>query len=225
MQSIKKLKIKKVKMPSMSNAKTRQRDVEAKYAIEMGPHMMKAGKYYVGDLMHVLNDKAWEELGETGKVQVQELAALGKIEESEYGSEGKFTLRDGREVVVFHIPDGDGYYTDSKDRKYGVDSGTIGMTLVEGLEEAFDTTDGNSANLVERVKGLGHLIEFKNKFYCGCMNAPDAELGRVARIVLGDEVHIDTEDQEFSPGNFIRQGMAKAKADIAKMNAGVPKSN
>jgi hypothetical protein len=190
-------------------------------SIEMGPYKMSAGTYYVGDLCYVLNDKAWKEVFELSKTREAEFAAQGKTAESKYASEGKFTLSDGREVVLFHMPDGDGCYTDSKGRGYSVDSGTIGMTMADGLEEAFDIDDSMDAKLLKRVKGLGHLIKYKTKFSCFNINAPLPEgNGRVACFCLGNKTEINSIDQEFSIGNFIRQGLAKEAADAGVESGG-----
>jgi hypothetical protein len=55
--------------------------------------------------------------------------------------EGKFTLPDGRDFVMFNTLYGDGSYNDNEGREYGVDSGSIGCMLVP--EDAPEVRGGN----------------------------------------------------------------------------------
>jgi hypothetical protein len=128
--------------------------------VEIGPFCMHKGRYYVGDLCNVLTDNEREELSDTI---------------------GKFTLADGREVVIFKLPYGDGIYPDFKGRNHLVDSGTIGLTLAVGLKETGTVS--------------GHIVDYKDIFHCMSANLDHPEKGMVAFILFGDEVDINTDDQ------------------------------
>jgi hypothetical protein len=95
----------------------------------------KAGKYYVGDLCYVINDKHWDEIGE-------------KTDWFQNGESFEFK---GKTVFVSHTAYGDGLYYDGKGREYSVDAGLIGVI-------PFDIIDEN-----EKGKG-GKVIEFKKDF-------------------------------------------------------------
>ena len=83
-------------------------------SIQLGPYILAAGEYWVGDLYNVLNYELCEELGTTNV--------------------GFKKLSNGRDVVHFKLPDGSGIYAGKhKDQIYFIDSDTIGITLLEGL--------------------------------------------------------------------------------------------
>ena len=88
---------------------------------------MPAGRYYVGDLCYLLSD----EWGDVCNLIIQDHQCL----------EGKFTLPDGRDFVMFNTLYGDGSYDDNEGREYGVDSGSIGCMLVP--EDAPEVRGGN----------------------------------------------------------------------------------
>ena len=88
---------------------------------------MPAGRYYVGDLCYLLSD----EWGDVCNLIIQDHQCL----------EGKFTLPDGRDFVMFNTLYGDGSYNDNEGREYGVDSGSIGCMLVP--EDAPEVRGGN----------------------------------------------------------------------------------
>ncbi len=50
-------------------------------------------------------------------------------------------LKNGRVLSIFTFPNGDGVYPDEDGRMYAVDSGTIGITLVDGLQEEYGDID------------------------------------------------------------------------------------
>ncbi|KAJ1467194.1 hypothetical protein T484DRAFT_1859613 [Baffinella frigidus] len=81
-------------------------------AVQLGPYMLGAGKYWVGDLSTVLGDEDWKEIG---------------------GKQGAMTLRDGRQVVIFKLPSGGGVYPGKDGHNHLIDSGTIGLTRLKGL--------------------------------------------------------------------------------------------
>jgi hypothetical protein len=125
---------------------------------EMGPYFMDKGRYYVGDLSGVLTND-----------EVKEFS--GKI--------GQFTLTGGREIVNFKLPYGDGIYPDSKGRNHIVDSGTVGITLAEGLKKTM----------------YGHIFDHDEKFACASIYRVHPDKDIVGFISIGDEVGIYTENQ------------------------------
>ena len=58
-------------------------------SVEIGRCRMNRGKYYVGDLMHVLDTAAWDEL---------------MLLREQTGGWGKFTLKNGRIVAIYKCP-------------------------------------------------------------------------------------------------------------------------
>lgn len=107
--------------------------------------MMRAGKYYVGDLCYVMHDE-WDE--------VCNLFFQGR---NDHGcNEGEFNLKDGRRFVSYNTAWGDGEYEDQDGRRYGVDAGLIGCIRVEDI----DLT--NSSNFVNG----GQVIDFPYDFDC-----------------------------------------------------------
>ena len=118
-------------------------------SIEAG--VMPLGKYYVGDLSYVLSDGGtWEEVN---ILRLKDRKRRANFSTAGGGGQGKFTLSNGREIVIFDTAYGDGVYDDYGGRRYAVDSGSIGLTLAEGLE---NTQHGN-------------LIEYKEAFNCGAL--------------------------------------------------------
>ena len=70
---------------------------EIAYPITIGRFAMKSGKYYVGDLTYVLYTAAWTELHTQLNNSEQK---YGKCEMGQ----GKFTLSNGRIVVIYDLP-------------------------------------------------------------------------------------------------------------------------
>lgn len=103
--------------------------------------MMKAGKYYVGDLCYVFNREDWDEVC---NLTINGNACL----------EGEFNLPDGRRFAMFGTAWGDGEYEDQNGHKYSVDSGTIGCTLVENI----------SAEKYSNLEELGRIVVFDKDF-------------------------------------------------------------
>jgi len=102
--------------------------------------MMKAGKYYVGDLCYVMHD-AWHEFCEL-------------TIEDHVCKDGQFTLKDGREFAFRQTAYGDGTYTDQLGRMYYVDAGLIGCILYDDIDFTDELND---------TKG-GQVIEFTEDF-------------------------------------------------------------
>lgn len=103
--------------------------------------MMKAGKYYVGDLCYVM-DNDWDEVCDL------------TIDGSQVLS-GEFNMKDGRRFALYTTMYGDGTYRDEQGREYPVDSGSIGCVRVEDI--TMDQADIN----------FGQIIEFDKDFNCG----------------------------------------------------------
>jgi len=142
---------------------------------------MKAGKYYVGDLCYVLGDKAHDELCKmcypTGNTT---------------GIEGKRVLSDGRIVISFKCPYGDGVYGDQSGMSYMVDSGCLGITLLEGLEEQWENPNTHITHLKEEtmteyIGRLGHIVEYDSEF-----NVKRVSVDGDVNMTFGDKVTINT---------------------------------
>lgn len=106
--------------------------------------MMKAGKYYVGDLCYVLEDR-WDEFCE---ITIKDNRCL----------EGEFELADGTRFATFGTTHGDGQYEDQYGNKYGVDSGLIGCILVDDIKM------GHSRAALD---DLGAVFDFTKDFQPG----------------------------------------------------------
>jgi hypothetical protein len=101
--------------------------------------MMKAGKYYIGDLCYVMHPE-WDEFC---SLTISGNNVL----------DGEFNLKDGRRFATFTTKWGDGTYKDEQGRTYGVDAGLIGCINVE------DITPTELENLTD-----GHVVEFVQDF-------------------------------------------------------------
>ena len=147
---------KKHKMPRKHKKSNR---VQPQF-VEIGPFEMKAGKYYVGDLCNALLDNERKELVD---------------------KTGAFTLSNGRTGVTFNLPHGDGIYPDKNGRNFYIDSGTVGITLAEGLKEKESVTD--------------NTFEFQKKFFCMAADTYAPQKGHVEVIYFGEHICINSEDQ------------------------------
>jgi hypothetical protein len=101
--------------------------------------MMKAGKYYIGDLCYVMHPE-WDEFC---SLTINGHNVL----------DGEFNLKDGRRFATFTTKWGDGTYKDEQGRNYGVDAGLIGCIAVD------DITPSELENLKD-----GHVVEFVQDF-------------------------------------------------------------
>lgn len=102
--------------------------------------MMKAGKYFIGDLCYVMHDR-WDEFCEKTIVGHNVL-------------DGEFNLADGTRFATFTTKWGDGCYQDEQGHEYPVDAGLIGCIAVEDIAES------ELAN----IPGSGRVIEFVQDF-------------------------------------------------------------
>ena len=148
-------------------------------AVQMGPYTLAPGVYWVGDLYNVLNCEEWEEFGTT--------------------EVGFKTLRNGREVVRFKLPDGGGIYAGKRDDQiHFIDSGTVGITLLEGLG-------------VE-ARATGYTAVYTDKFQCMSLQMAHPEGGGdVSFNTFGDNVEIDSDDQVYSTTALLRERLAVHK--------------
>lgn len=129
--------------------------------------MMRAGKYYVGDLCYVLNDEDWDNV-----------CAL--IIKDNQRLEGEFELRDGRRFAIYGTTWGDGAYEDEFGKNYSVDSGTIGCILLE------DITKG------EILESFGNIVEFHNDFETFEKDG----IIHIGKIVIDTDPIYDEEEEE-----------------------------
>lgn len=167
------------------------------YAFEEGEHSLKAGKYFLGDLGYVLSKTVQEELHgmrlpAKGAVTRSVLRKTLDLHPMHKGvTHGKFTLGNGREVVLFHLPGGAGVYKDHRAREYIIDnfslgSFCIGLTLIEGLEEQLGGKDFG-----EMIKGHGHILDYTTDMvYCYECTTDYPGEGVGASMVFGDDVEI-----------------------------------
>lgn len=101
---------------------------------------LPAGTFWIGDLCYCMGDAEWDEV-----------CAL--TIDGNNVNEGKFTLKDGRQFVIFNTAHGDGEYFDDFNRSYGVDSGSIGCILVSDISGAKGKDPEG-----------GHIITFESDF-------------------------------------------------------------
>ena len=131
-------------------------------------------RYYVGDLCYVLHGAVWNEVCNQTPFD---------------NSTFEFELSDGRKYLLFSTAYGDGTYNDQYGNPYSVDSGTIGASLLDEIDDPE----------LERVLeyGLGNVYEFP-----GILGEDDCayedgliQIGHV-QIATGDEPEDDEEELE-----------------------------
>lgn len=83
--------------------------------------MMLAGKYYIGDLCHIMTDSEWLEICD---LTIRGTRVL----------DGEFQLKDGRRFAMYSTAYGDGVYYDHYGHSYSVDSGSIGCILADDIK-------------------------------------------------------------------------------------------
>lgn len=105
---------------------------------------MKAGRYYVGDLGHVMKDgDDWSRMNSI------------LFSKNSAGAEGEFSL-DGRWFAIYNTS-GDGVFNG-----FSVDSGSIGCIRVEDISEDSDRGEVLAQYAVK--KDLGKIVEFEEDF-------------------------------------------------------------
>ena len=102
--------------------------------------MMRAGKYYIGDLGYVLHER-WDEFC---ALTISGNTVL----------DGEFNLADGTRIATYTTRWGDGNYFDQEGKSYDVDAGLIGCVRIEDI----DLT--NPDNFLAG----GRVVEFANDF-------------------------------------------------------------
>lgn len=100
--------------------------------------IFEPGKYYVGDLCYVLDDR-WSEFCD---LTIKHNECL----------DGSFIMEDGTRFWTHGTAYGDGTYKDSQGRAYSVDAGLIGVVSMDQIDEDPNCIDG------------GQIIEFKERF-------------------------------------------------------------
>jgi len=100
--------------------------------------MMKAGKYYIGDLCYVMHGE-WDEFCNLTIVGDKVL-------------DGEFNLADGRKFATFTTQWGDGTYQDQQGREYHVDAGLIGCIALENIDLTNPENSITGGQVVEFVQ-------------------------------------------------------------------------
>ena len=107
--------------------------------------MMLAGKYYIGDLCHIVTDSEWLEICD---LTIQGTRVL----------DGEFQLKDGRRFAMYSTAYGDGVYYDHYGHSYSVDSGSIGCILVDDIKYVYN---------FDQFLDMGAIQEFDTDFVTG----------------------------------------------------------
>ena len=104
---------------------------------------MPAGRYYVGDLCYVIgNDEVWREVCELT------MPWNPVTKETDY-TDGEFTLKDGRRIVIYSTKYGDGGYHSNIGTYHSVDAGVIGAMLESDCDSKYD-----------HINELGAFVDF-----------------------------------------------------------------
>jgi len=130
--------------------------------------MMRAGKYYVGDLCYVMHPE-WDEFCD---ITIDGTSVL----------EGEFNLSDGRRFATYGTAYGDGEYYSNTGTTHSVDAGLIGCIRLEDITD--DTYDN--------ISSLGAIVEFPDDFETG---AEDGVI-RFGHIVI-DTNPDDFDDEDY----------------------------
>ena len=121
--------------------------------------MMKAGKYYVGDLCYVMHPE-WDEVCDL-------IIKDGEV------LDGEFSLSDGRRFAIYSTQYGDGLYRSNRGTMHSVDAGSIGCIALEDIRDPEATEAA--------MKSLGAIVEFTEDFatssdYDGTIIIDDMEI-------------------------------------------------
>ena len=143
--------------------------------------MLKAGKYYVGDLCYIIGKdrNGWDwgtVLDETGYLGLYQPGTEERLDDDE--TTGYFR-HGGVKFFSSSTHSGDGTYKDKQGREYWVDAGLIGCFPMENLPKGIDTQGGQ-------------VVEFESDFSC-CTVDDDGV------IEIGN-VKIDTDPTEEDEG-------------------------
>lgn len=105
--------------------------------------MFPAGVYYIGDLCYVMKSK-WDSVCEI---------LFNNM------NSGEHVLDNGTRFACYYVHE-DGTYYDQYNRKYSVDSGTIGCCNIDSCDQ-----DKLKEALINK---LGYLVEMKESFCTYC---------------------------------------------------------
>jgi hypothetical protein len=153
---------------------------------------MPAGTYYVGDMAYVLSPEMKCEL------KLQQFDETGPVD-------GKFNLSDGRVVTSFSQSgtQPDGY----NDVIFQIETGTIGITLLDGLAEqwvplngvfvlnGFDTKKRTTISDTEKtmmdyINAVGTIVVYDEDFVCSKCTCRHSEFDQTESIYFGDNVDV-----------------------------------
>jgi hypothetical protein len=134
--------------------------------------MMRAGKYYVGDLCYVMHD-VWDEVVDL--IFTEDGRPLN----------GEFNLKDGRRFAIYTTAYGDGTYYDGEGGRYFVDAGVIGCIAMDNIDTSNERND---------VDG-GNVIVFKEDFNTSS-DGENITIGNVT-ILTGDYDEEPEEEDEY----------------------------
>ncbi len=133
--------------------------------------MLKAGKYFVGDLCYVMHPQ-WEEFC-TKTINGHEVI------------DGEITLDNGVKILTFGTCYGDGCYDDQLGNSYGVDAGLIGCIRVEDINDPEAWLEG------------GNIIDFYDDFE-GEYNDGIIYIGHIRIDTKGEEDDTSNDDESES---------------------------
>jgi hypothetical protein len=127
------------------------------------PTLLKPGKYFIGDLGSAMSEN---DIDEATKCRFAASRA------GNYSHRfGKYTLPNGRELLIFGTTQGDGpfrghqQFTDSDGHVYAINTCAIGITLVEGMPTEF--------------LGMGRIVDFEQEFICAATTLDETQLGKL----------------------------------------------
>jgi hypothetical protein len=156
---------------------------------------MPAGEYYVGDMAYVLRPE-----------MIRELSQHQRPSDEKILKEGKFELSDGRRVVSFFQS---GTQPDRyNDVIFQIQSGSIGMTLLDGLQDQWvappavfvvnsshkkrrTVIDYENKTMMEYIAAVGTVVVYDKDFVCSkctCRHSNDTD--ETESIYFGDKVDI-----------------------------------
>ena len=95
---------------------------------------LELGKYYLGDPSNVLSEKIY----------------IGILENIYQFNNGKLNIN-GIYIIIHNTHSGDGIFIDTRNRKYNIQSGLLGLIPLELIED------------INLCKKDGHVFNFKNK--------------------------------------------------------------
>lgn len=137
---------------------------------------MKAGKYWVGDLCYVFDDKDWQDVC---KLIIDGHSCL----------EGQFNLPDGRRFAIFNTAWGDGEYYDRNGHSYSVDAGSIGCTLVKNITKS----------KYEDLNDLGNIVDFKDDF---AVYSKDDHIIHIGHLEIDTDPIWDEDNEDYDEEVF-----------------------